>query len=102
MTEVIRRQPQPIRRPLTLHRFRISLTRVADVTADALADLGMPVAALTGEDWLLPSTVGGAASWLGMAGLLVPSARHAAANLVLYPGNVLEGDVLSRLRQREE
>lgn len=94
MAKVIERQPRPVRRPLKTFRFRLEMAQVADITDDALADVGFPTDALTGERWKLPAHVGGAAAWLEMAGLLVPSARHADANLVVFVNNLQPSDVL--------
>jgi RES domain-containing protein len=84
---VIARQPVPIRRPLRLFQFRAVLDRIAYLTGDTLASVGYPVETLIGEGWAGPSTIGGAASWLGLSGLLVPSARHRGSNLVVFLQN---------------
>lgn len=94
MAKVIERQPRPVRRPLESHRFHLRLAQVADITDDALADVGFPTDALTGDRWNLPAHVGGAAAWLDMTGLLVPSARHADPNLVVFVNNLQPSDVL--------
>jgi RES domain-containing protein len=85
---VIARQPVPIRRPLRLFQFRAVLDRIAYLTGDTLASVGYPVETLIGEGWAGPSTIGGAASWLGLSGLLVPSARHRGSNLVVFLQNL--------------
>ena len=88
MAAVIARQPVPIRHRLRLYRFRVALHRTADLRGDALASVGYPLEALVGEDWGDPSRVGAAANWLGLSGLLVPSARHHGSNLVALVGNL--------------
>jgi RES domain-containing protein len=85
---VIARQPVPIRRPLRLYRFRVALHRTADLRDEAPASVGYPHEALVGEDWAEPSHAGAAANWLGLSGLLVPSARHHGSNLVVLVGNL--------------
>lgn len=99
MTKVIERQPRPVRRPLTSYRFYVSLAQVADITGDALAEVGHSTDALTAERWNLPAHVGGAAAWLGIAGLLVPSARHPNSNLVVFVNNLQSDDELTLVEQ---
>lgn len=94
LAKVIERQSRPVRRPLNTYRFDVALSRAADLTGDALADVGVSTDALISERWDSPSRVGAAAAWLGITGLLVPSARHGAANLVVFVNNLRPDDVL--------
>lgn len=72
---------------LTLH-----LERVVDLRTDErLASVRVKREDVESSDHAACQLIGSACAWLGMCGLLVPSARRwPEANLVIYPGN-LEG-----------
>jgi len=44
------------------------------------------------EDADVCRTIGAAVSWLGIGGLVVPSLRHAADNLVIFVANLGQDD----------
>jgi len=64
----------------------LALAAVVDLRAHGLLDrLGVDYAALFGDSHASCRVVGGAAHWLGIGGLLVPSARRAGGtNLVIF------------------
>jgi RES domain-containing protein len=69
-----------------IYRVTVSLAKVVDLrAADTLAILGVEESALASLDWRVTQRVGGAAAYLSLGGILVPSARHAGANLVIFP-----------------
>jgi hypothetical protein len=94
MAAVLKRQSIPIRRPTRSVTFEVELAQVADLTGELLVPLGYGTKELVSDEWSLPAHVGGAANWLGLGGLLVPSARHAGANLVVYVNNLQPSDLL--------
>jgi RES domain-containing protein len=72
----------------TLYRLKVRLHSVLDLTSRSfLSDLGIDEEVLSGLDLKRCQQVGGAVSWLRHDGLLVPSARHEGANLVIFPAN---------------
>lgn len=87
------RQSVAIRRAPVAHRLSVVLSRVARVSESAaFAAAGVDRDAVLGPDWTLPQTIGAAAEWLGLAGLLVPSARHDDGNLVILSGELGPAD----------
>jgi RES domain-containing protein len=81
-------QPVRPRAKRTIHRLEITLSNVLDLTdADLLDWLGIDSDALAALDFEACQKVGGAAARLGHDGILVPSARHAGTNLVVFVGN---------------
>ncbi len=78
-------QPVPPSVTLTLHKLEVDLDPVADFRdMTQLLTVGITQDELTSSDLTVCQNVGGAAAWLGRAGLLVPSARAQGANLVVY------------------
>jgi RES domain-containing protein len=81
---------QPIRPRVkrTIHTLDITLCSVLDLTSmQALARVGIGPGELGGDDMLACQQVGGATSWLDHDGLLIPSARAEAVNLVIFPAS---------------
>ncbi|HKR62378.1 MAG TPA: RES family NAD+ phosphorylase [Thermoanaerobaculia bacterium] len=79
-------QPLRPRAKRTLYAIKLSLKNVIDLTAPALLlKLGITTDVLSSSDHSMCRVIGGAVSWLGHDGLLVPSARRASGtNLVIY------------------
>ena len=77
------------RRPLvrrTIYRINVGLASVLDLSSiQSLRAVGLDAKALADLDHAFCQRVGGAVEWLEHDGLLVPSARGAGANLVIYP-----------------
>jgi RES domain-containing protein len=68
----------------TLHRLRVHVYRLLDLTAPGqLATLGATVDDLMGDDHGVCQSIGGAAAFLEVDGILVPSARSRGSNLVI-------------------
>jgi RES domain-containing protein len=81
---------QPIRPRVkrTIHTLDITLSSVLDLTSiEALARVGIGPSELSADDMSACQQVGGATSWLNHDGLLIPSARSATVNLVIFPVN---------------
>ena len=92
-TSMISREPVTKTKPQRMARLRLSLGKVADIrNARVLRDLGFGPDELTGESWAPTQTVGAAAAWLGIAALLVPSARHVDGNIVVFVNNIAPDD----------
>jgi RES domain-containing protein len=68
-----------------VHTFELSLNSVLEITDRAvLARLGIDQVALTSDDQSKCQLVGGAVERLSHDGLIVPSARSSATNLVIF------------------
>jgi RES domain-containing protein len=85
---------QPIRPRVrhTLYTLDLTLQSVLELTdADILRDLGVGTDELSADDMRTCQDVGGAIAWLDHDGILVPSARSPAINLVIFPTNRTTG-----------
>lgn len=73
-----------------LGELSIRLERVVDLrTEERLASVRVTREDIGSSDHATCQLIGSACSWLGMSGLLVPSARRwPEANLVIYPSNL--------------
>ena len=95
-------QPVRPRARRTVYELRVTLDAMLDLTDDgALEDLGIGHDELTAFDMLACQQVGGAASWLEADGILVPSARAEANNLVIFANNV-SSDAVFEVISKEE
>lgn len=93
--------PRP-RTRRTMYEVEVTLSSVLDLTGkDVLADLGIDRGALIDPGMAVCQEVGGAAAWLEHDGILVPSARSPAVNLVVYPAN-REPGAMFEVRGEEE
>ena len=89
-------QPIKVTAQRHLSRLDVTLSRLIDLSKpEYLEPLGWSVANLTGDDFRLPQLIGAAAEFLQVSGLLVPSARTTAANLVVLMKNQTSADVVS-------
>ncbi len=79
-------QPIRPRARRTVYTLEITLASVLDLTDPALLQhLGVGPAELAADDMIACRQLGGAAHWLERDGLLLPSARSSATNLVTFP-----------------
>jgi len=82
-------QPVRPRAARTMHQLDVRLTKVADLTdPELLARLGLRPHELGAVDLGACQRIGGALSAAGFEAMLVPSARAAGANLVLFSANL--------------
>lgn len=85
---LINTQPVRITKPAILYELDVSISTVIDLgDLSELGPIGFTVTALLSEEWSTAQEVGGAVSWLGDVGLIVPSARSDSHNLVVYVNN---------------
>lgn len=90
---VLDRQPVPVRGPRRTHRLSVGLSKVGIVDAPVFLNAsGITRGDLVGTDWSIAQQVGRAADWLGITGLIVPSARHDDGNLVILVNRLVAGD----------
>jgi RES domain-containing protein len=76
-------------------KLEVNLASVVDLSREELIEpLGWSTESLTGESWLLPQKIGAAAEFLQVSGLLVPSARARATNLVVLMKHQSTNDIL--------
>lgn len=83
-------QPVPITRQRVTYALDVQVSGVGDLrsTPDA-PSFDYP---LDPQDSAVCELVGGAAAWLGLGGLLVPSVRSNGVNLVIYVANMGASD----------
>lgn len=94
-------QPTRPTKPQRLHEIRVSLLSLLDVRSlELLAELDIEPDLLKSADMSLTQQMGGAAEWLGHDGLIVPSARHAGSNLVIYVAKMSPNGELTVTRSR--
>lgn len=85
-------QPVPVRKRRSV-QLEVELTGVVDLgDLSLLQPLGIERRELLGPNVDAPRMIGHAVSWLGYSGLLVPSARHAGTNLVIYTNQMAASD----------
>lgn len=71
-----------------VYPIAVTLSDALDLRDEtSLANVGLSLAEIGSDDLSACQEVGAAADWLECDGLLVPSARSASANLVIYPAN---------------
>jgi len=68
-------------------QIQVTLQRVMEVDEVTLQELGVSRDVLEALDHTSCSEIGGAVHWLGLEGLIVPSARWPGQNLVIYIGH---------------
>ena len=87
-------QPRRIFRRRVLYELQVDVNDVVDLTAPgALQSVGLSLADVANDDPSACQAVGGAASWLGRGGLLVPSARSDGHNMVILLGTAGDADI---------
>lgn len=90
---LVNRQPVPITRERRTYAIEVRLERVIDLRPT-------PWAATFNYDYDINSLancqeIGGAVSWLGISGLIVPSLRRDADNLVVFVANLEPDDAVN-------
>lgn len=86
---LLSRQPVPVTNETKITALSVSIRRVVDLSTDeAAVAIGHVRSDFVADDVRIPQGIGAAIEWLGIAGLLVPSARYDGVNLVLFMKNV--------------
>jgi RES domain-containing protein len=81
------RQPVFPSVPFQLHRLRLRVKQILNIgEMEILERLGVNVSAFASFDYARTQAIGDAAFFLGFGGLIVPSARSATRNLVIFSG----------------
>jgi len=92
---LISRQPVPPSKPRYLYKIGVNLGKVIDLgTLAKLAPVGIDESDLAADDFDDCPMVGGCVAWLERDGLIVPSARSDAKNLVIFTQNLEVGSEL--------
>ncbi|MCA0180379.1 MAG: RES family NAD+ phosphorylase [Actinobacteria bacterium] len=87
-------QPRRIFRRRVLYELAVDVDDLVDLTApEALSAAGLTMADVDADDHSACRKVGGAIAWIGRGGILVPSARHAGANMVILIGPGGEAEI---------
>jgi RES domain-containing protein len=90
LAALLDRQPTPVKRHRVTHKLKVRLAKVARLTeSEAFAAAGVRSESVLSEDMTLSRRVGAAAEWLGMGGMIVPSARHTDGNLVIITNRLV-------------
>lgn len=90
---LLSRQPIIVRKPLLEHKLGVRLTRVVDLSgAEQLSRIGFDLSDINQDNPAIPQRIGAAVDWLECAGLLVPSVRGSATNLVILVNRLGSGD----------
>lgn len=93
-------QPRRTLAKRVLYEVQVDVRSLIDLTdPQLLTQLGVTAAELVSDNFAACQRVGGACSWLGMDGLLVPSARSVGDNLVLLIGDGALSEDLEVLRR---
>jgi RES domain-containing protein len=88
-------QPVPVLKERRVHKLRVKLRRVIDLSTESAIDsLGLRLTDIHGPNRTISQNIGGAVAWLQYGGLLVPSARAAGTNLVVFTTTLLPDDVV--------
>ncbi len=89
----------PSRLTSSLYRMHAKFDRVLDLTdMELLTTLGVDAASYAEILYAQTQRIGEAIGFLGLEAMLVPNARHASTNLVVFPQNC-DLDTLSRASQ---
>ena len=90
LAALLDRQPRPVLRSRVMHKLEVRLAKVFRVTeSEAFLSAGVSRSAVLGRDTTLSQRIGAAAEWLGLRGLVVPSARHDDGNLVVITNRLV-------------
>jgi RES domain-containing protein len=88
------RQPVFPSTPFLIHRLRLRATQLLRVTDPAhLEKLGVNLSTFGTMDYTRTQAIGDAAFFLGFCGLIVPSARSKAQNLVVFSDRLAPDDL---------
>ncbi len=92
--------PRPTK-PALIHRLKVRANRALRLLRSSLEDLGADMAGFEAPNYARTQEVGAAVAFIGCDGLIVPSARWACDNLILFTDN-LAMDVDFEIQDVEE
>jgi hypothetical protein len=79
--------PMPLSRPLKVSRLGASTAKTLRLARVSLERLGVDMARYGERDYALTQNIGAALVFLGLDGLIAPSARWQCDNLMIYQSN---------------
>jgi RES domain len=79
--------PLPLSRPLKVSRLSVSTSKTLRLARVSLEGLGVDMARYGERDYPLTQSIGAALAFLGLDGLVAPSARWPCDNLMIYQSN---------------
>lgn len=79
--------PIPLSRPLKVSRLGVSTAKTLRLARNSLKRLGVDMAQYGERDYALTQNIGAALAFLGLDGLIAPSARWQCDNLMIYQIN---------------
>ncbi|MGI0134663.1 MAG: RES family NAD+ phosphorylase, partial [Candidatus Micrarchaeaceae archaeon] len=79
--------PLPLSRPLKVSRLGVSTAKTLHLARVSLERLGVEMARYGERDYARTQSIGAALAFLGMDGLIAPSARWQCDNLMIYQTN---------------
>jgi RES domain-containing protein len=92
---LLSQQPVPVRAKRVVSQLRVQLSKVVDLSKPEFIEaLGYSIDDVTRDGWVLTQKIGSAAEFLEATGLLVPSARADATNLVILMKNQSANDLV--------
>jgi hypothetical protein len=100
-TFLIGLNPIPSARRIKLTRLGISTARTARLTRDDLDRFGVDLARYGERDYSRTQKIGAALAFLGIDGLITPSARWPCENLAIFVDNHALTERLEILQQEE-
>jgi hypothetical protein len=81
--------PLPLSRPLKVSRLGVSTSKTLRLARVGLERLGVDMEQYGERDYALTQSIGAALAFLGLDGLIAPSARWRCDNLMIYQTNHL-------------
>jgi hypothetical protein len=81
--------PLPVSRPLKVSGLGVSMARTLRLARVGLEELGIDMARYGERDYRRTQSIGAALAFLGIDGLIAPSARWRCDNLMIYQSNHL-------------
>ena len=86
---LIQLTPLPLSRPLKVSRLGVSTAKTLRLARVSLEQLGVDMARYGERDYERTQNIGAALAFLGLDGLVAPSARWNCENLMIYQNNHL-------------
>jgi hypothetical protein len=91
--------PMPKSRPLKVSRLGVSTSKTLRLARVGLEALGVDMMRYGERDYALTQNIGAALAFLGLDGLIAPSARWSCSNLMIYQTNHLRNERLEMIAE---